>query len=45
MLFLFLKIGDSFVGVKGAILIDETAVYIFQASYFPASAAQTGVRI
>jgi hypothetical protein len=45
MLFLFLKIGDSFAGIKGAILVDETAIYAFQASDFPPNSAQTGVRI
>jgi len=37
-LFLNLKIGDSFVGVKGAI-------HVFKSSYFPANSAQAGVRI
>jgi hypothetical protein len=29
MLFLFLKIGHSFAGVKGTILVDETTLYAF----------------
>jgi hypothetical protein len=45
MLFLFLKIGNSFARVKAAMLVDETTIYTFQASYFPASSAQTGVRL
>jgi hypothetical protein len=45
MLFLFLKIDDCFARVKGAMLVDEAAIYTFQTSYFPASSEQTHVHI